>query len=63
MNKRLAEKEFFESLDVLKKLGFSVELLAVPHTAVGKSSAPFLSTVKEATIKLKPPEDWGSDHE
>jgi len=59
MNERLAEMRFLESLDDLRKSGVSVELFAVPHAAVGKSDAPFLSTAKKVTIKLKPSEDWG----
>ena len=65
MNKRPieVEMEFFESLDALEISGFSVKLFVVPYAAAGKSSAPFLSTVKEATIKLKPPADWGNKYE
>ncbi len=59
MNEHHVEMRLFEALEDLSKSGFSVDIATVPCSAVGKSDVSFLSTVREATIRLIPPTNWG----
>jgi len=59
MNEHLLERKLLEALRELEQAGVSVGMSVVSRSAIGKSSAPFLSSVRECTIKLIPPADWG----
>lgn len=59
MHEILLELKLFEALRELEQSGVSVGMSVVSRSAIGKSSDPFLSSVKEFTIKLIPPADWG----